>query len=481
MRPVSSIHGHRNRLESPTGIVRATKMSKDHLIFLHLSDIHFKRSEHGEVYDLDADLRRELIRDAQSVCNQVGRPDGILVTGDIAFSGKKHEFDQALAWLEELCNSLECDISEVWCVPGNHDVDRDIITQHRVLRDVRRTLRTCELREIDGLIYDYLHDPNVFYAPIEQYNGFAVQLGCHVTKDRPVWDHSFELNNGLVLRVHGLNSVLIFDHPDGLDGPKLVLGRYQASIKQENGVHNLVMCHHPPAWVRDGEQTECILNARAKIQLYGHEHEDQVTSGGSSLRICAGAVHPKRGENWHPRYNWITVSARTLGEPSGLHVKVFSRAWNEGTQKFDAVCLDGDERPLCPCGFDIGISVVPVSPAKEAQAEHVVDVANCDEQEELSGTTTEGGHHLNSSRVLAQRYHNLDYVQHMQIADRMGIHENDDVNFHGVELRLKHLERIKERGELEKLWTIVEELHGDKKHLENPFASTKEKGANIES
>ena len=58
----------------------------DKLVFLHLSDIHFLRWS-GSRYDLDADLRNELLLDAVDMVKQLGLPDGILICGDIAFSG----------------------------------------------------------------------------------------------------------------------------------------------------------------------------------------------------------------------------------------------------------------------------------------------------------------------------------------------------------------------------------------------------------
>ena len=97
-------------------------MADDSLIFVHLSDIHF-RCWSGSEYDVDNDLRNELLLDAESVSKDHGQPQGILVTGDIAFSGTSEEYDIAKEWLAELCIKLGRTLENVWCVPGNHDVE----------------------------------------------------------------------------------------------------------------------------------------------------------------------------------------------------------------------------------------------------------------------------------------------------------------------------------------------------------------------
>ena len=57
------------------------------IILVHLSDIHFSKRHSGGVYDLDADLRNELERDAEQMHGQLGSIHGLLITGDIAFAG----------------------------------------------------------------------------------------------------------------------------------------------------------------------------------------------------------------------------------------------------------------------------------------------------------------------------------------------------------------------------------------------------------
>jgi hypothetical protein len=79
------------------------------LAFLHLSDIHFRKGRMGDAHDIDSDLRNELERDLRIVrSTKVRKLDGIIVSGDIAFGGQTEEFDYGDAWIERICELLDC-------------------------------------------------------------------------------------------------------------------------------------------------------------------------------------------------------------------------------------------------------------------------------------------------------------------------------------------------------------------------------------
>jgi len=111
------------------------------LVFLHLSDIHFSRRS-STSYDPDLDLRRQLLADAVQLMTQVKVCSGILVSGDVAFSGKPDEYAKARDWLREICHKLNCSEESVWVIPGNHDVDRDAFRKSSMIQDKHQTLRT---------------------------------------------------------------------------------------------------------------------------------------------------------------------------------------------------------------------------------------------------------------------------------------------------------------------------------------------------
>ncbi|MCE5268862.1 MAG: hypothetical protein LLG00_13365, partial [Planctomycetaceae bacterium] len=76
--------------------------------FVHVSDIHFgQEKQNGTVVARD-DVRTELLNDCRTREKTLGPAEGILVTGDIAFSGKKEEYGRAAEWLDELTKAAGC-------------------------------------------------------------------------------------------------------------------------------------------------------------------------------------------------------------------------------------------------------------------------------------------------------------------------------------------------------------------------------------
>ncbi len=95
---------------------------------LHLSDIHFK----AETAWNARPILRELTYSIGKEVAAGRKPDLVVITGDIAWSGKQAEYKMAREWLDKLwpmLGGLEKD--RLLLVPGNHDVDRTKTTGGR--------------------------------------------------------------------------------------------------------------------------------------------------------------------------------------------------------------------------------------------------------------------------------------------------------------------------------------------------------------
>jgi len=90
--------------------------------FVHVSDIHFGQECEGNIH-IHNDVRYELLRDSAYFRGKHGGATGILVTGDIAFSGKPAQYKTAGEWLDNLSEITGCEKTSVFVVPGNHDID----------------------------------------------------------------------------------------------------------------------------------------------------------------------------------------------------------------------------------------------------------------------------------------------------------------------------------------------------------------------
>lgn len=151
------------------------------LSFVHLSDIHFQKYS-GDAYDLDADLRNELLIDlSKNLPKSISTVSGILICGDIAFSAQESEYAVATDFLKEICQRVSLDPSRVFCVPGNHDVDQGVTRGSRSLRALQQELATAEPQEAEKLLAQICRnhlDAQILCASIEHYNTFAAKYHC---------------------------------------------------------------------------------------------------------------------------------------------------------------------------------------------------------------------------------------------------------------------------------------------------------------
>ncbi len=160
--------------------------SSDTTVLIHLSDIHFGPRHDDGPLDVDCDLRHEIERDLElEIVARVGGATGILVTGDVAYSGQRENYETASKWLKKLCGVVGCSWPNVWTVPGNHDVDQNVVHGSPVLRDLHSAIRATPEGEISEKIVGYLRDTTMkeaLFSPIGEYNLFA---GCPYRKRHP--------------------------------------------------------------------------------------------------------------------------------------------------------------------------------------------------------------------------------------------------------------------------------------------------------
>lgn len=298
----------------------------------HLSDIHFLCDPKQIGHDPNRHMRDELLDDLEAQSERLGGLHALIISGDIAYGGRKREFELASKWVKEICERTGCPVESIFVCPGNHDVDRMVLTQKSFIEDSHAAIRSVknnELRDSELKRRLGLPDTKAFlYESLENYNHFALAYNCcfHADGDNYAWSRDLSLDDGSVLRIRGLNTALLSGQKD-LE-KSLFLGRSAWSIGREPGVEYLAFSHHPPKWLVDGDDMMQEFANKVRLQLYGHEHDQRIVRTHDSVTLFAGAVNPHRSEShWQPGYNIIEVGVSTRESKRYMQVRIHAREW----------------------------------------------------------------------------------------------------------------------------------------------------------
>lgn len=436
---------------------------------IHLSDIHFRREISGGPYDLDSDVRNELGRDlSRELCAPAS---GILITGDIAFSGKSEEYATARTWIEDLCHTAGCLPSVVYTVPGNHDIDRDIIDDSDTIREMHTELRGLEGVSLDRALAKAMGDrvrADGLLRPLGAYNDFALRYGCNVSPDQLWWEDNLELNDHSLLRIRGLTSVIVSDRYDDKGTSKLLLGTYQVTLPREDGVEYVTLCHHPQDWLIDSDTVEDALR-RARMRLFGHKHRFRYHRVDDSLVLTAGATHPDRAESqWQPRYNIIDLEVEKSAERRFLIARINARVWDDNHQAFKPdVDLEGGS----PHEFRLPLPdwSPPVLTAVEAsiEASPLASEPAVSDQTKMDSTTPA----RRPERELLYRFLSLPYQRQQRMALELGLIAENERFPREADLWQAVFTRARDKGRLNEFWEVVSVATPDlnAQTNENPF------------
>lgn len=285
------------------------------LTWLHVSDLHFGHGDAHYRFD-QSGVTRAIVHDAKNMAQRLGSPDLILVTGDVAFSGKPTEYADAKTWLNSLCSAVGGS-PRVYLVPGNHDVDRKHAEKF-ASASTHEKLR-ANPRQLDELLADG-EQMQTIWPKLRAYAEFAKDFGHpELSAERPFYTQVIPCRLAGKLVVVGLNTALLcLDDKDS--SQNLCLGRgqlFKAIEEQPRDVLLLVLQHHPQEWLLDGKDLSSQLQQRTHIQFSGHVHQQQGLMlaplvGGSQLHFVAGAGHKDAKEEGRHAYSWGQLNEKGL-------------------------------------------------------------------------------------------------------------------------------------------------------------------------
>ena len=282
---------------------------------LHLSDIHFGRNypEYGikDAFDKKEKILDELISCIANIEDDY-KPEHIVVTGDIAWRGKKKDFDEAFEWFTKLLSATGLQGKDITFCVGNHDVNRSYACSNRDLKD-------NEIEKIDNIYaYENVHEME---PPIYEYDKFCEKIGM-VPFMYPLngnMEYSYSLGYKDVnfpscntIRIFAFNTALISCLPNIDDdrmwiGQKQILELMKYGImplkKDDSSCYTLALFHHAERFLHPNEICEYdgriatlpLLKDAVDLILCGHTETGgrpvlQEQKGGGKL-LTGGASY----------------------------------------------------------------------------------------------------------------------------------------------------------------------------------------------
>ncbi len=441
------------------------------LILIHLSDIHFTGSS-GNVHDVDQNVRDELLRDVTELTKRLGSATGVLVTGDIAFSGKKEEYQHAAEWLRKVCDAVGCEEQHVSVVPGNHDVNRKL-ANGMFTKMLHQSIRVLAGPAIDLKLREYFSDvqsANALLAPLAEYNVFAQPYGCEISAKAPYWQRDLRLSCGTTIRMRGLCSAYVSNAED--EKGKMILGTAYAGVQRENGVLHLTLCHHPPEWLLDQDPVEDHLKSMVHIQLFGHKHAQRVDAINGKVRVVAGAMHPERRDlAWVPTYNVLEIQRR---DEEHIGLRLYQRRWNQPETSFTAERdpnTDEEYRDYKWPGFPRRIPATASPPSLASKVVQVARPVSTPLEVTATSSAVASPSAEDHKQRLTFRFLRLSTLDRYQIALKLGLMREGDDALPPNTVFLEVFQRAVEARRLAELWDETELHHDDRTHF-NPFRNS---------
>ena len=267
--------------------------------WLHISDFHMREAEDAPRRAVLSAMLDEISR-RSATGTQV---DFAVVTGDLAFSGKSSEYELVTEFLGELVTSAGISPSKVFCVPGNHDVQRN---RSKMCFQGARSEIQCE-----GDVYKFLADDNERKDLLRRQENYRAFEACFLgeqhreyTEDKLGYVSKFEVD-GLRIAIIGLNSSWL-SKGGATDDGKLLIGESQVmsaiDIARRYGPHVVLgLRHHPFDLLQrfDRRPVQRRLEEACDFVHCGHLHDPEVTEvvveSRNCINITTGASFESRG------------------------------------------------------------------------------------------------------------------------------------------------------------------------------------------
>ncbi|HEY9798718.1 MAG TPA: SIR2 family protein [Leptolyngbyaceae cyanobacterium] len=306
------------------------------ITWLHLSDWHQKGKDFDRQVVRDA-LKRD-IKEREKISHDLAKIDFIIFSGDVAWSGKKEEYEAAQKYLfDHVLEATGLPAERLFIVPGNHDLDRDIV--YELLPYSMQKPFESKYQNNNNQVKNWLMDNRKrdrLLEPFEAYREFVTKYTGHISPDYGCVQ-TIKIN-GKRVALLGLNSALMAGRKKETeeieeinDDGKLIVGEpqlYDALNRITSCDVRIAVLHHPLELLAEFERgliTQRLQNNYGcHFLLCGHQHKAQayqVTgTTGNCVIIPAGSSYSNR--DYHNGYNFVHLDFATS---KGI---VYLRCWS---------------------------------------------------------------------------------------------------------------------------------------------------------
>lgn len=247
--------------------------------WLHVSDLHLKA-------DLDVWAQnvvlRELVEDVRlrAQRKEFVKPEFIIASGDLAFSGIESEYRHVENFLDELAKVPGLPRERVFCVPGNHDVNRNLQkTCHKGALHLLSSPQAVDEFLGDRAEREMLLQRQSAFRTFEQ--NYSRSLSRTITSEGFGYVAQFDIE-GLLVCLVALNSAWLCKGDDA-DERNILVGERQfinalEILKKFSPRLVIGVTHHPTDWLRSFDKAafENRLVPVCDFLHRGHLHEPDI-------------------------------------------------------------------------------------------------------------------------------------------------------------------------------------------------------------
>lgn len=283
--------------------------------WLHLSDFHLSRRD---AWEQDLVLR--------AMCNDIRNRrdtlalDFVLLSGDLAFSGKPEEYEIAATFLDALSEACAIPTERIYCVPGNHDIDRE--RQRTAFTGARVTLQDQNCTDA-FLAPPSREELETLLMREEGYRAFQASYfaGQHRTPTDDGLAYVAHLRiEDVRLAIVALDSAWlaeggIGDHGRLLIGERQIVNALRLAEQVAEAPHVvLAMSHHPLHILQEFDRRP----AQARVERHchflhcGHLHDPEHRPAGGGPRACLTLTAGASFETRHTRNSYSIVTLDLL-------------------------------------------------------------------------------------------------------------------------------------------------------------------------